>query len=105
MVVWDIDTDGRAEVILKTNQSADPRDYDGERLIDGETGRIKQEAQWPPSDGLHGDYNSNSRNYIAIAHLDGRNPYIIVARGLYKTQRSCAYDNTLNRVREPALSR
>ncbi|MFX0195017.1 MAG: hypothetical protein ACFFCW_02750 [Candidatus Hodarchaeota archaeon] len=102
MVIWDIDADGRAEVLLKTNKSADPRDYDSDRLtvLDGETGKTKNEVKWPSAKGLGGDYNSDSRNYIAIAHLDGKNPYIIVARGLYKTQRIWAYDNQLNRVWE-----
>jgi len=107
IVIWDIDADGRAEVILKTKKSDDPLDYGSERLtvLDGETGKIKKETKWPPAEGLHGNYNSNSRNYIAIAHLNGNDPFIIVARGLYKTQRIWAYDNQLNRVWERIIGR
>ena len=100
IVVWDIDTDGRDEVILKTNKSGNPLDYSNDRItiLDGETGIIKNEAKWPRVIG--NDYNSNSRNYIAIAHLNGENPYIIAGRGLYHIQVLWAYDNKLNRVWE-----
>ncbi len=106
MVIWDIDGDGRAEVLIKTNKSSDPKDYSSERLsvLDGETGTVKHEVPWPHADGLGGDYNSNSRNYIAIAHLDGKNPYIVVARGLYENQRLFCYDHTLQKVWERVIA-
>jgi hypothetical protein len=102
VVVWDIDGDGRSEVLLKTNRSTDPMDYSGERLtiLDGMTGNVTAEAPWPSTDGIGRDYNSNSRNYIAIAHLDGRQPSIIVTRGLYNTQKLWAYDSKLHRMWE-----
>jgi hypothetical protein len=105
MIVWDIDGDGRAEVLLKTNKSRDRLDYHQEYLtvLDGETGRTRREAKWPSLDGLPDDYNNNSRNYLAIAHLDGKNPYIIAARGLYKTQKIWAYDRDLHRVWERTI--
>ncbi|MEW6570098.1 MAG: hypothetical protein AB1390_02815 [Nitrospirota bacterium] len=107
IVVWDIDADGKAEVLLKTNKSGNPLGYDSDYLsiLDGETGKIKDEAKWPSAEGLGNDYNSNSRNYLAIAHLDGKNTYIIAARGLYKIQRIWAYDNKLNRVWERIIGR
>ena len=101
IVVWDIDADGRAEIILKTNKSNDPLDYRQERVtvLNGETGKIVREAGWPVIEGhFADDYDNNSRNFIAVAHLDGKNPSIIVARGLYKTQVIWAYDNKLTRV-------
>jgi hypothetical protein len=106
MVVWDIDGDGRAEVLIKTNKSGDPKDYSSDRLavLDGETGAVKQEVPWPHADGLGDDYNSNSRNYIAVAHLDGKNPYIVVARGLYENQRLYCYDNKLQKVWERVIA-
>lgn len=102
MIVWDIDGDGRAEVLLKTNKSGNRLDYHHEYLtvVDGETGRTRREAEWPSTEGLPDDYNSNSRNYLAIAHLDGKNPYIIAARGLYMTQKIWAYDRDLHRLWE-----
>jgi len=106
MVIWDIDADGRAEVLIKTNKSGDLKDYNSDRLsvLDGETGVAKHEATWPNADGLGGDYNSDSRNYIAIAHLDGKNPYIVVARGLYENQRLFCYDNKLQKVWERVIA-
>ncbi len=100
IVLWDIDADGREEVILKTNKSSDPDDFNNERLtiLDGETGAIRRQAEWPKPIG--DGYNNASRNFLAIAHLDGKHPYIIVARGLYQAQRIWAYDNKLNRVWE-----
>jgi len=105
MVIWDIDADGRAEVLIKTNKSGDPKDYNSDRLavLDGETGASKHEVPWPNADGLGGDYNSDSRNYIAVAHLDGKNPYIFVARGLYVHQRLYCYDRNLQRVWERVI--
>jgi hypothetical protein len=102
IVVWDIDADGCAEVLLKTNKSGDPLDYDADRLtvLDGQTGRVVNETEWPSAEDLGDDYNNNSRNYLAIAHLDGRKPYIIAARGLYKVQRISAFDNQLHKVWE-----
>jgi hypothetical protein len=121
MVVWDLDGDGRSEVILKTNKSSDPLDYEGERLtvLDGTSGRIKSEAKWPSlpwspirkksvdlpnvPKGIWSDYNNDSRNYLAIAHLDGMNPYVISARGTYKSQKIWAFDRNLQRVWERNL--
>ena len=102
LILWDIDADGRVEVILKTNKSDDPLDYKSERLtvLDGETGNIKNETKWPDTNGIGKDYNSNSRNYLAIAHLNGRDPFVIAARGLYNTQKIRAYDKDLNLVWE-----
>jgi hypothetical protein len=105
MVVSDLDGDGRSEVILKTNKSADPLDYDGERItvLDGLSGKIKKETKWPSLKGLGSDYNNDSRNYLAIAHLDGKDPYVIAVRGLYKAQRMWAFDKNLRRVWERNL--
>jgi hypothetical protein len=53
MVVWDLDGDGKDEVILKTNKSSDPLDFSGERVtvLEGMTGRVKNE-QYPTVKGL-----------------------------------------------------
>lgn len=109
MVLWDLDADGRAEVILKTNPSGDPLNYAKERItiLDGMSGRILREARWPSTEGIafgptgtgrgtQDVYNNMSRNYLAIAHLDGRTPTIIAARGLYLAQRIVGFDTELN---------
>ena len=100
VIIWDLDADGKCEVILRTNKSKDPLDYSKEFLtiLNGENGNIIRETRWPapPSD----DYNSNSRNYIGVAHLDGHNPSIIVGRGTYLNQVLRAYDINLNMLWE-----
>lgn len=105
LVVWDLDGDGRAEVILKTNKAKNPLNHSGERItvLDGMTGKIKMESKWPSLEGLGSDYNNDSRNYLAIAHLDGKEPYIIAVRGLYKVQKMWAFDKNLHRVWERNL--
>jgi hypothetical protein len=107
VVVWDLDADGKAEVLVKLNASGDRLNYGADQLaiLDGSTGNILRTAPWPSADGLGGDYNSDSRNYIGIAHLDGKRLSIIVARGLYKTQRLWAYDAQLNRIWERIVGR
>jgi hypothetical protein len=107
IVVWDIDGDGRSEILLKTNKSSDPKEYDSEYIsvLEGASGEVINEARWPSTEGFRKqDYNSNSRNYIAVAHLDGENPYIITARGLYKDQKIVAYDNKLQKVWERIIN-
>ena len=108
MVVWDLDADGKAEVLLRVNPSPDPKDYRQERLavLNGQTGKTIREAAWPTIEGRYAeDYDNNSRNFIAVAHLDGVNPTIVVARGLYKTQTIWAYDSRLNKQWERVLGR
>lgn len=97
IVVWDIDADGKSEILLKTNKSEDPKNYETEFLtiLDGISGKILNETRWPTP--ASDDYNSNSRNYIAVAHLDGRSVSIIAGRGTYKAQTVVAFDNQLNK--------
>jgi hypothetical protein len=100
MVVWDLDGDGKDEVILKTNKSSDPLDFSGERVtvLEGMTGRVKNETKFPSVKGPGTDYNNDSRNYLSIAHLDGKDPYLIVVRGIYKIQKIWALDKNLKSV-------
>jgi hypothetical protein len=107
IVLWDLDADGRSEVVLKTNKSNNPKEYKSERLtlLEGVSGKIIREVSWPTTQDLGGQYNNDSRNFLAIAHLDGKNPYIIAARGIYNTQRIWAYDNQLNFVWERVIGR
>jgi rhamnogalacturonan endolyase len=48
------------------------------------------------SRGTRDVYNSVSRNFLAIAHLDGITPSIIAARGIYLAQKIVAFDMHLN---------
>lgn len=94
-IVADLDGDGRAEVVAKTAPLApDYRDPDGRvtdgpeylTVFDGLTGRIRAQTPWIPraAPDPAGDYNHyNSRNQIALAHLDGKTPCVIMERGTY----------------------
>lgn len=108
MIVWDLNADGKSEVILKTNKSDDPLNYSTEYLtvLNGETGKILNETRWPsPAVTDKRNYNSNSRNYLAIAHLDGENPTIIAARGTYFAQVLDAFDISLNKLWERVIGK
>lgn len=94
-VVADLDGDGKAEVIAKTAPlEPDFRDPDGRvmdgpeflTVLDGETGEVRAQTPWIPREAPDPvmDYNHfNSRNQIAIAHLDGKTPCVIMERGTY----------------------
>ena len=91
-IVFDLDGDGKAEVISKTGEG-DPREADGRvqtgpewvTVFDGATGRELARAPWPSRTvgGETLDYNYASRNQLGIAYLDGKTPCLIVERGTY----------------------
>ena len=94
-IVADLDGDGKAEVIAKTAPlTPDYRDPDGRvqrgpeflTVIDGLTGRDICSVPWiarTAPDHVD-DYNHfASRNQIALAHLDGKTPCVIMERGTY----------------------
>lgn len=127
-VVYDLDGDGKAELIVKAGDETIPledmRDESGRimygpeylRVISGEDGRtVLAQADWPDRTGFGGadapgtpladrkyeDYNRWSRNFIAIAYLDGVNPHVVVNRGTYGKHKTAAYryaDGQLTRV-------
>ncbi len=91
-IVFDLDGDGKAEVIAKTGEG-DPRDADGRvqtgpewvTVFDGATGRELARAPWPGRTvgDQTLDYNFASRNQLGIAFLDGKTPCLLVERGTY----------------------
>ena len=113
VTVYDLDGDGRAEVIAKgVNAQVDANDYrrdvDGkiipvtagpEHLLildgqgDGAGGaRILDWADWPERSYAElGDYNHTSRNQLGIAYLDGVTPSVIAGRGTYEGLMAYAY--------------
>jgi rhamnogalacturonan endolyase len=103
VVVYDLDGDGNAEVYTKAGAEGDPREADGrittgpEYLVklNGMTGKIEKKIAWPSRDGID-DYNYQSRNFLAIAYLDGQKPSLIVERGTYTLIKVLAYDGDLN---------
>jgi len=66
VVVWDLDADGKSEIILKTNKSEDPKNYQQEyvTILNGSNGELLREARWP--DAASDNFNSNSRNFISL---------------------------------------
>jgi len=94
-IVADLDGDGKAEVVAKTAPLApDYRDAEGRvmdgpeflTVMDGLTGETRAEVPWIPRGAPDpvADYNHfNSRNQIALAHLNGRTPCVVVERGTY----------------------
>ncbi|QNN21898.1 silent information regulator protein Sir2 [Planctomycetales bacterium ZRK34] len=94
-IVFDLDGDGKAEVIAKTGQG-DPRDSDGRvtsgpeylTVLNGQTGKPITRADWPDRAdfyeiGKDRGYNYASRNQIMVAYLDGKTPHLLVERGTY----------------------
>ncbi len=114
MQVFDLDGDGRAEVISKTApKDVDYREPSGRVLsgpeyftiFDGLTGKELARADWIPRGNLcdWGDCGGNrgNRNQMGIAYLDGKRPSLIIFRGTYGLMKAEAWnyrDNQLTRV-------
>ncbi len=99
-LVYDLDGDGRAEIIAKTGEG-DPRDTDGRvqtgpeyvTVLDGRTAKPLAQTAWPARESFKDEgYNRASRNQLGVAYLDGKKPSLIVARGTYKQMTAVAYD-------------
>jgi len=103
-VAYDIDGDGKAEVLTKAGEG-DPREPTGHVLkgpewllvLDGLTGKEKKRVPWISREGYE-DYNRASRNFLAIAYLDGRNPFVVMQRGTYGLIRIVALNGQLEKV-------
>jgi rhamnogalacturonan endolyase len=103
-IVYDLDGDGKAEVITKIGEVDEDLDGDGKTdyrnpegrvlsgpeyfvVIDGETGRIRARQNWIER-GRVSDWGDNygnrvNRNLMAVAYLDGERPSLIILRGTY----------------------
>jgi rhamnogalacturonan endolyase len=109
MVVYDLDGDGRAEVILKTAPyAATPEEafisdngfvLDGPEyctVLDGLTGKEVTRVDWIARGNVAdwGDRTGNrvNRNLLGIAYLDGIRPSVLVVRGTYTRMRVDAYN-------------
>lgn len=119
--VYDLDGDGQSELIVKAGDetmSADElRDESGRvtngpeylRVISGQDGNtVLAQADWPSREGFtradapgtpladrkYEDYNRYSRNFIAIAYLDGHTPHVVVSRGTYGKHKTQAFRYT-----------
>ena len=92
--VYDLDGDGKAEVIARYQE--------GEEVfvavLDGLTGRVLRKTRWPPM--LTDFAKSSTRIHLAIAYLDGRNPAIVTQTGLYENEVFVAFDRDLKQLWE-----
>lgn len=117
-MVFDLDNDGRAEVVMKTADAtidgrgkvigsavADYRNKDGYiiegdeflTVFDGLTGAALQTIDYKPARGdvsAWGDSKGNrvDRFLACVAYLDGVNPSVVMCRGYYTRAVLAAYD-------------
>jgi len=103
-VVFDLDGDGKAEVVTKIGEVDE--DWNGDGLLDytdaqgraltgpeyfvvldGETGQMRARADWIERGSVcsWGDCYGNrvDRHLMAVAYLDGQRPSLIILRGTY----------------------
>lgn len=118
MMVYDLDGDGKAEIVMKTadgtidgvgnvigDPNADYRNSVGRILtgpeyltvFDGETGAAIDTIDYKPGRGNISSWGDNYGNRVdrflaAIAYLDGKNPSVVMARGYYTRTVLVAYD-------------
>jgi formylglycine-generating enzyme required for sulfatase activity len=92
--LWDLDGDGRAEVICRVQQGEEI--YLG--ILDGMSGRVLRKTRWPEM--LTDFAKSSTRIHLSVACLDGRHPSIVTQTGLYENEVFVAYDAQLNRLWE-----
>jgi rhamnogalacturonan endolyase len=105
MLVYDLDCDGRAEVIAKSAPTdADYRNPDGRVLSgpewftiwDGQTGTELAATDWIPRGNISdwGDSYGNrvNRNMMCIAYLDGVKPSLVIFRGIYGLMKAQAWN-------------
>jgi rhamnogalacturonan endolyase len=88
--VWDMDGDGRAEVM--TRASIDNSYY--LVMLDGNSGAELYRTLWLP----HTNTPHGTRPMIGIAYLDGLHPAVIVSEGTYGDNITAAYDSQLNEI-------
>ena len=108
-MVYDFDSDGKAEVICKTadgtidgkgnvigDKDADYRNSNGYiiegpeylTVFDGETGEILDTVDYDPPRGNVAEWGDSWGNRVdrflaAVAYLDGENPSVVMCRGYY----------------------
>jgi formylglycine-generating enzyme required for sulfatase activity len=90
--VWDMDGDGRAEVVTMLQQGDDLF----VALLDGMTGKVKKRAPWP---AMVSDFEkSSTRVHLSVVYLNPKTPAVITQSGLYENEIFTAFDNELNQL-------
>jgi len=90
--VWDMDADGKAEVITRLQIGDD----DFVAILDGMTGRVEAKAPWPE---MVSDFQrSSTRVHLSVVYLDGKRPAIVTQTGLYENELFVAFDASLKQL-------
>ncbi|MBN1845370.1 MAG: hypothetical protein JW810_06770 [Sedimentisphaerales bacterium] len=106
MIVYDLDGDGRAEVVAKTaptdvdyRRESDGRVLTGPEwfsVFDGLSGAERARADWIPRGNIcdWGDCYGNrvNRNLMCVAYLDGARPSLVIFRGTYGLMKAEAWN-------------
>jgi rhamnogalacturonan endolyase len=92
VVVWDLDGNGKAEVIARLQD--DDKMYVA--VLDGMSGRVLRKAPW--ADMATDFSKSSTRIHMAIAYLNGKTPSVITQTGLYENEIFEAFDVELNKL-------
>ena len=103
-LVYDVDGDGRAELYAKAGEG-DPRELDGHVLsgseylvkIDGLRGTVQQKIPWLSRKGFD-TVSHVTRNFLAVAYLNGLKPSLIMQRGTYGIIKTLALDKNLEEI-------
>jgi rhamnogalacturonan endolyase len=92
VVVYDLDGDGKDEVIVRLQ--------DGDSMylavLDGLSGRVLRKTPW--TEMVSDRTITSSRVHMAVAYLDGKHPSIITQTGLYENEVIDAFDASLKRL-------
>ena len=92
--VWDMDGDGRAEVITRMQVG----DSVFVAILDGMTGTLLNKTPWPEM--ASDSQKSSTRIHLSIAYLDGIHPSVVTQTGLYENEIFVAFDNKLKKLWE-----
>ncbi|MDA2928935.1 SUMF1/EgtB/PvdO family nonheme iron enzyme [Acidobacteria bacterium AH-259-O06] len=90
--VWDMDGDGKAEVITRLQIG----DLVYLAILDGLTGQVKRKAPW--LEMVSDTQKSSTRIHLSVAYLDGVHPGVVTQTGLYENEVFAAYDAQLNKL-------
>ncbi len=92
VVVWDLNGDGRAEVLVRLQE----QDTVYLAVLEGMTGRVLRKTPWTR---MVSDFSrSSTRIHMSVAYLDGKTPAIITQTGLYENEVFDAYDAQLRKL-------
>ncbi len=94
VVVYDLDGDGRSEVMARFQEGSEMY----LAILDGLTGEVRQKTPWTK---MVSDFSrSSTRIHMSVAYLDGRAPALVTQTGLYENEIFVAYDRDLRKLWE-----